>query len=55
MAFKPKPIKHPLPWMDSKRVISSHDLQAILSPGGVSMLPTRAIDEVYPNIFIGAQ
>lgn len=46
---------HPKPWMADKRDISCTDLDKVINPNGLSMLPSRAMDEVYPGIFVGEQ
>jgi len=42
------------PWMADKRNVSSSDLLNIISDNnGIQMLPSRAMDEVYPRLYVG--
>ncbi|KAF6041526.1 hypothetical protein EB796_000155 [Bugula neritina] len=48
--------KHPKPMMEENKSVSVSDLEQILSgKHGIMQLPSRAMDEVYPGIYIGEQ
>ncbi|XP_067938819.1 dual specificity protein phosphatase 3-like [Watersipora subatra] len=45
---------HPKPWLEDTKRITVEDLEKIIQgPNGITFLPSRSMDEVYPGVYIG--
>ena len=47
----------PQPWLEDKKRTTPEDLERIITEpsGGLYMSPSRAMDEVWPGLYVGEQ
>lgn len=45
---------HPKPWLEETSEVSAEDLQRIIAGSdGIFLMPSRGMDEVFPNLYVG--